>query len=240
MIKRYKEYSVQLVDCRKMQGAVLQLISDDLSRFLPELKIVDYFQSKPDILKDSDYVIVSRNKNGEAIGVLASKWHVAAGFDFLHIMTIFIAEHYQGTALFKRMWGLHFQSVLHDKGFFPEVFSLKTYNPISCSLLRRVARKADAAFYPDFKGKQSDWIKVRVQEIAAILEPTAEFVVESGVIKNGGGLVPQDFYPELPKSAKADIMSYFTNELTAKDRLLCCLFCPNEASGQNILQQFAA
>ncbi len=255
------KYKIYASKPELMTGSVIERISRDLAKALPNLKIGDYFKVKPQIASNSDLVIVSENNNGEAIGLLTSKWYSARSFDFLHIMTIFIADRYQGTRLFKRMWQVHFEQLLRGERGFPSVFSLKTYNPISCALLRRVAAKANAYFYPLTDVDHPGWMTQQVIEIANSIETGAEDVAaglelsrpgsvsnttavhasldtRTGVIAGGGNLVPIDFYPRLPKSSKQDIMSHFLQALTPEDRLLCCLFCPNPAMQRSILEQF--
>ncbi len=257
------DYKIYASKPSLFNGAALEQISRDLAKALPSLKISDYFKAKPEIASNSDLVIVSEDNNGEAIGLLTSKWYSAGSFEFLHIMTIFIADRYQGTKLFKRMWQVHFEELSRSDRGFPSIFSLKTYNPISCSLLRRVAGKAKAYFYPLIDVDHPRWMTQQVIEIANSIETgTSEVFTErdvhspelgsttaqlrasldtrTGVIAGGGNLVPIDFYPRLPKSAKPDIMSHFSESLTPEDRLLCCLFCPETSMKQSILEQFGA
>lgn len=237
----YPNYTVFAAQSKMLEGKILNKIAADLAACLPELKIDDYFRVKPDILAASDHVIVAEDKG--VIAVLAAKWFSSTSFDFLHIMTILVAQQYQGTLLFKRLWKALFADLLKgspERRQFPQAFSLKTYNPISCALIQQVARKTRSEFYPSFGQAMPDWLHKSVQTIASTLEPHSQLDVASGVIKGGANSVPSDFYPQLPKSANATIMAHFASALTPDDRVLCCLFCREPASQQKILQAFEA
>lgn len=236
---QFEGYTIFAAMPQLLKGAIFEQIRNDLRKALPDLKIKEYFKVKQDLLSDSDHVILGENEDGEVIGALASKWYNTSQFSFLHIMTMFVASKHQGTPLFKRMWNAHLSEVLLGGRGFPCVFSLKTYNPISCSLIRQVALRSGAQFYPQLDCDLPKWMEDQVIEISRALEPEATLDLRTGVIRGGGGMVPADFYPAIPKSARRDIMLHFTSRLAAEDRLLCCLFCREPSSQQNILQQFA-
>lgn len=236
----YLNYKVFSVDSIFIDEDVMSVITEDLSKALPQLKMKDYFRVKPKVLNTSDYVTFAQNNENEFIGVLASKIYTLSVISFLHVTTIFIGNKYQGTRLFNHLWHSHFREILQINRDLPQAIVLKTYNPISYSLISKVSKRANSIFYPELSTNiaYSDNIQKQVKEIAETIDPDSIFNFQTGVFKNGAGNVPSDFYPNLPRIACKATMDYFNQYLIPSDRLLCCLFCEDFETQEKVINQF--
>lgn len=214
-------------------------ITDGLTAALPGLKMGTLFTLRRDMFREADLItLVTESAGGTVVGALSSRWCAyPSGGKFLHIMTQFVAERYQGSAAFASSWGGHLTRLFSDWGEFPGLFVLKTYNPIAYCAMRAFTRCPGVTFYPDVKAERQDASTMATAaEVASAISPGHSFIPETGIIRGAGE--PADLYPALPVSRNQRVNDYFAATAVPGDRMLCMLSVPTPEAAGMILGAF--
>ncbi|MCO6005446.1 hypothetical protein NE236_10675 [Actinoallomurus purpureus] len=219
---------------------VEEWIVDGLTEALPALRMRSLFTLRRDMLRDADLITLAvETPRRSVVGALSSRWCTTpAGGGFLHIMTQFVGERRQGDGIaFAGTWGRHIEGIYESTSEFPELWVLKTFNPIVYCAMRGFTRVPDVAFYPDIYAERQDPRIVRTAErVAAIAAPGHTFVPSTGIIRGAGE--PADLYPWLPESRDEKVNDYFAATTLPGDRMLCMLSIPTPEAAETILRMF--
>ncbi|HEU5158455.1 MAG TPA: hypothetical protein VFU43_15780 [Streptosporangiaceae bacterium] len=214
-------------------------ITAGLIASLPTLKMGALFAHRRDMFREADLITVATDTTDRTvIGALSSRWCTTpSGGRFLHILTQFVGERYQGGIAFPRSWGSHFAQLYGDWSQFPDLLVLKTYNPIVYCVMRAFTRVPGVTFYPEIReGRHDPDAAARAVEVAEIVAPDHPFDPATGVISGIGE--PPDLYPALPQSRNAQVNEYFSAYARPGDRILCMLSVPTPDAAGTILDVF--
>lgn len=228
-----------LVPNRALTPDVEDSITTGLIASLPTLKMGTLFAHRRDMFREADLITLATDMNDRTvIGALSSRWCTTpAGGRFLHILTQFVGERYQGGIAFPRSWGSHFAQLYRDWSEFPDLLVLKTYNPIVYCVMRSFTRAPGVTFYPEIREERYDPDAAeRAAAIAKIISPDHAFDPETGVIHGAGD--PPDLYPSLPASRNPKVNEYFAAHARPGDRILCMLNVPTADAAGMILGVF--
>ena len=228
-----------LVPNRALPADVEESITAGLIAALPTLKMGTLFAHRRDMFREADLITLATDMTDRTVvGALSSRWCTTpSGGTFLHILTQFVGERYQGGIAFPRSWGSHFARLYEHWSRFPDLFVLKTYNPIVYCVMRAFTRVPGVTFYPEIRaGRDDPDAAERATEIAKIIAPDHFFDPVSGVIRGIGE--PADLYPALPESRNADVNAYFASCARPGDRMLCMLSVPTPEAAGMILEVF--
>jgi hypothetical protein len=197
---------------------------------LPGLKLRELFELRRDMLLDADFLVAAVDRSRDQIvGLLTSRLvELPPEREFLHIMVQFVGDGYRQGRVFRRSWASHFTRLLAERGRFPEIIVLKTYNPVAYCAMRAFSRHPEIGFYPADAG-----LRALAAEIAGTVSPDHPFDPETGVISGVG--VPVDLYTERPLSSVPEANDYFARHLRPGDRALCVLHVPTPAGQHAIL-----
>ena len=213
-------------------------ISLCLARLLPNLKIESYFKAKPEVILNSDFVVTALNKETfTAVAVLCAKVFTCQQYYFLNIATLLIGQNYQGTKLFNYLWKTLFQSILFIYPTFVDSITLKTYNPVSMSLLFKVGNRAKAGLYPNLENINETEV-LFLEQIVEKLGIHEYLDKQRGIVYGGAVGVPTDFYPKLPAITDQRIIEMFAPPLSPSDRILGCIFMLENHQKLALLKQF--
>jgi hypothetical protein len=234
-----------LVPNRALTPDVEGSITAGLIASLPTLKMRSLFAHRRDMFREADLITVAtettdttETTNRTVVGALSSRWCTTpSGGAFLHILTQFVGERHQGGIAFPRSWGSHFARLYEEWSRFPDLFVLKTYNPIVYCVMRAFTRVPGVTFYPEIReGRHDPYAAERAVEIAEIVAPDHPFDPATGVIRGIGE--PPDLYPALPESRNANVNEYFATVTRPGDRMLCMLSVPTPDAAGMILDVF--
>ena len=228
-----------LVPNRALTADVEDSITAGLIAALPALKMGTLFAHRRDMFREADLITVATDTTDRTVvGALSSRWCTTpSGGASLHILTQFVGERYQGGVAFPRSWGDHFARLYEHWSRFPDLFVLKTYNPIVYCVMRAFTRVPGVTFYPEIRaGRHDPYAVERAVEIAKIIAPDHPFDPATGVIRGIGE--PPDLYPELPESRNAEVNEYFATCARPGDRMLCMLSVPTPDAAGMILDVF--
>jgi hypothetical protein len=228
-----------LVPHRALTPDVEDSITAGLIASLPALKMRTLFDQRRDMFREADLITIATDtKDRTVIGALSSRWCTTpSGGRFLHILTQFVGERYQGGIAFPRSWGSHFARLYGDWSEFPDLLVLKTYNPIVYCVMRTFTRVPGVTFYPEIReGRDDPDAAGRAAEIAKVVAPDHVFAQETGVISGIGD--PPDLYPSLPESRNTKVNEYFARHARPGDRILCMLSVPTPDAAGMILDVF--
>lgn len=211
---------------------------DGLIRALPSLRMAMLFALRKDMFSEADLITAAVAPDGSAVGALSSRWMELSHDDcFLHILTQFVGEDYQGGTMFRDCWAAHLAALAAMERGMPHLFALKTYNPIVFCAMRAFTAIPDVWMYPNLRVAAQEPTAVRLAaEIAALVSPGLSFSPETAVIQGAG--IPPDLYPALPRSADVAVNEYFTAVTQPGDRVLCLLAAPTTAARRAILGTF--
>jgi hypothetical protein len=209
-----------------------------LIKSLPSLRMAALFALRKDMFREADLITAAVGPDGSVIGALSSRWTGLPGDDrFLHILTQFVGEDYQGSSVFRDCWAAHLAVLADAKYGVPGLFVLKTYNPVVFCAMRAFTAIPDVWMYPDLGVKAQEPAAARLAaQVAAIVSPGLAFSPETGTIIGAG--IPRDLYPALPLSADLGVNEYFAAVTRPGDRLLCLLGAPTAAARKAILAAF--
>lgn len=217
----------------------LAWLSRDLAIEMPDYGVSSYFVSKPQVIRNADFVLMAEStESGRIVGILSASWLPGELGDVLFIETLLIGKSWHQTRLTAELWRALFESILEAKRSFPSVIALKTCNPKSFAAMAVFSRLAGTSIYPDLASATvPGGIVNRVKAIAGHVSPDRVFRPETGLIVDGG-LPVNDFYRAMPSSKKSNIQAYFERHVTLNDRLLCCLFIHDDEAARQILRAF--
>jgi hypothetical protein len=230
-----------LVPSRGLTPDVEEWIVDGLVAALPGLKMETLFALRRDMFREADLItLATEPSGGTVVGALSSRWCAyPSGGEFLHILTQFVGERYQGGAAFAGSWGGHFTRLYSEWSRFPGLFVLKTYNPIVYCAMRAFTRVPGVTFYPDVRlARQDEPTMEMAEQVAAAISPDHVFIPETGIIRGAGE--PRDLYPALPESKNQRVNDYFAATTVPGDRMLCMLSVPTPEAAGMILGAFGA
>jgi len=228
-----------LVPHRALTADLEDSITAGLIASLPTLKMRTLFAQRRDMFREADLITLATDTTDRTvIGALSSRWCTTpSGGRFLHILTQFVGERYQGGIAFPRSWGSHFAQLYRDWSEFPDLLVLKTYNPVVYCVMRAFTRVPGVTFYPEIRDERHDpGAADRAGGIAKIIAPDHAFDPETGVIRDVGD--PPDLYPSLPESRNPKVNEYFALHARPGDRILCMLSVPTADAGGMILDVF--
>jgi|SRR5580658_624854 hypothetical protein len=214
-------------------------LTSGLIRSLPSLRMAALFALRRDMFRDADLITAAVGHDGSAIGALSSRWTGGLSGDesFLHILTQFVGEDYQGSPVFRDCWGAHLAALARSERGVPGLFVLKTYNPIVFCAMRAFTFIPGVWMYPDIRLKTQQSAAAQLAaEVAAIVSPGCAFSPETAVIAGAG--IPADLYPDLPPSADLAVNEYFAAATRPGDRVLCLFGAPTMATRRAILGAF--
>ncbi|GAA4601673.1 hypothetical protein GCM10023195_04540 [Actinoallomurus liliacearum] len=229
-----------LAPSRGLAPDVEEWIVDGLTEALPALRMRSLFDLRRDMFRDADLITLAVEGSGRSVvGALSSRWCTTpAGGRLLHIMTQFVGERRQGDGIaFAGTWGRHLEGVYGQTAEFPDLWVLKTFNPIVYCAMRSFTRVPGVTFYPDVDAERQDpRIVRRAERVAATVAPGHSFSSSTGVIRGAGE--PADLYPWLPESREEKVNDYFAATTLPGDRMLCMLGVPTPEAAATILQIF--
>jgi hypothetical protein len=238
-VRWFPEYALGHLTRKRAPGPdETQRIAKGLVAAMSGYKVEGYFEAKPTILSDIDHLVVAITyETGEAVAVLATRWHDLPDASFLHLSTILIGNRYQKTHLIKRMFASLYLGLKTQPKGLPCFVVLKTYNPISYQALWLFTRIPGVRIHPDIpRGVCHPDLDQLAPSIAGLLNPGLTLQRETGAIRGGAGGVPLDFYPSLPRIRNQAVYEYFSRYLTPADRLLGILSISTEEAQQRILK----
>lgn len=222
----YHKYYILAYKKNKFSREINDFVSKSLSLGMPNYKISDYFNAKPNILIDSDWIFVAHDINTrQAIGVLSIRWIDGKYFkNSINIKTILIATRFQRTQLIRHFFSCMLKA-LYTENRLVDSFSIKTTNPISYMSLKIFSRIPDTYFFPNILNPEGNNINFLViKEMAGIISPNQFYSIEKSIYLNGNGGVPNDFYPQFPISKCSYTNNYFKEHVWPNNRLLAILF----------------
>jgi len=237
----FDDYRLVCVTSRdRLTADAERWIVECLVRAMPELKMREYFAAKRNWFSEFDFLVLAVERGGnDIVGLMASRWQLLNGAEYLHISTIFIAERYRRSGLIKHMSALHMHSVYQGERGFPRLVALKTCNPTAFSCLRMFSALDGVRFYPRIAGRDQDRELMQIaSRVAAQLCPDLPFCCQTAVIRNAS--VPLGFYRELPVSRNAGVNRYFDQHLTPDDRVLCLLSLSQAKTPREVLRILGA
>ncbi len=225
---------------RGLAPDVEQWIVDGLTEALPALRMRSLFDLRRDMLREADLITLAVETPGRSVeGALSSRWCTTpAGGRLLHIMTQFVGERRQGDGVaFAGMWGRHLEGIYGSTSEFPELWVLKTFNPIVYCAMRSFTRVPGVTFYPDVDAERQDpEITRRAVQVAEVVAAGHAFVPWTGIIRGAGE--PADLYPWLPESREEKVNDYFAATTLPGDRMLCMLSVSTPAAAATIMEIF--
>ncbi len=221
-------------------------LKNGLIKAFPDLKMVEYFAAKTNWFNEYDHLIYCvEDSSGDIVGLLAARWLELAATDnspavrFVQATTQFIVPRWQGTSMLRNIWGRFLSLAPCSNRGFPELFVLKTCNPLAFRPMHTFARIPGIEVYPQIDGSpQAHAMAVMAKRIADRVCPDQKFDVDTGVISDIS--TPPDFYPQLPEGKPGSLISYyFHSHLTCADRLLCITHLKTERARSIVLNAFA-
>lgn len=230
------ELILNCIDGTYFTTSKLTEISSSLSELLPHLKIADYFITKPEVIMKSQYVVTASQTSGKIVAILTGNVIECSSRTFLNVGTLLIGGPYQGTRLFVSLWQTLFQTILQTYPHFVDALGIKTYNPISMSILLKVAKRSQATVYP--KDALNVDQEIFMNTLIKVLGLKEKIDMKRGIIFGGAVGVPTDFYPYLPNIQNPSIKAMFASPLTSNDRLFGCLLMFSSVQKHALLQQF--
>lgn len=234
----YKNYYIFAYQRGDFSLELSQCVADDLALNMPLYKIEDYFLAKPNILVDSDWVFIAHDiHTHQVIGVLSINWIQGKLFsDSINIKTILIAPSFQKTQLIRHFFASMLK-VLQVRNGKPNSFSIKTTNPVSYMALRIFSRISDTQLYPDILKPNLNKIDVSiVKEMAKCVSPDQAYCLATSLYLNGGGRVPDDFYPVFPESKSSVVNHYFKEHVWPNNRLFAILFIDTDNARNELMR----
>jgi hypothetical protein len=193
----------------------------------PEYRLAVYFTVKGDVFGAADHVVVARQEgDGSVLGILTASERSCRVGRFLHVEMNLITSTYQRRGLLLPLWRIMLTRLVQGPDGFPELFAIKTYNPMVYSSFEVVARLSGASLYPTLPATtghpdEQPLATDVATEVAATLSPETPFDPATGVLHGAG--VPRDFYAALPATNKREVYDYFADHLEPGDRLLILL-----------------
>lgn len=205
-----------------------------LERNLPHHKIGAYFSLKGAMLH-GDHKHAFAEENGECIGLAAASYRRFRDREFLYIETLLVSEEHHGSPVTGQLLTALFGGIVEERGEFPDLIAMKTYNARAYVLMRAFAGPGSGTvFYPELDRDNSGPTKGIATEIAGALGGGFEFDATHGVVLGGGGQVPGDFWPSFPATRDELVNDFFRRHLTPRDRLLCFIDASTEEAKRSI------
>ncbi|MFF9808954.1 GNAT family N-acetyltransferase [Streptomyces coeruleorubidus] len=201
---------------------------------MPHHKIGAYFSVKGAMLH-GDHRHALAEEDGECIGLAAASYRSSRTRDFLYIETLLVSEDHQGSPVTGQLLAALFGGIVKERGEFPDLIAMKTYNARAYVLMRSFVEPGSGAlFYPEVDRDNSAAAEEMAAEIAEALGAGFDFDATHGVVPGGGGEVPGDFWPHFPASRDDRVNEFFRRHLTPQDRLLCFIDSSTAESKRSI------
>ena len=216
-------------DCLVSDGLFLT-IKADLAAEMPNYKLPEYLEAKPETVTGTKQLIVCYHKTRQRIvGVITGSLYTSRHFEYYNIVTILISTQLQKTKLTTIMLRYLFESIVAFYKQFPRYFAIKTLNPVSYCMMRTFARVSDSEMYPvlenvDTSSELSEIAKI----IAGQLSGSLIYDADISVIRNASGGVPDDFYVPRPLSKDPMVNAFFNSSMAPADRMLCVIDLKDE------------
>lgn len=215
-----------------------KMIISDLYNGLDGYDVFQYFGSQPNIFHDYDHVVVAKDLENKAIGLIGSKWFESSEIKFIYIWTAIVVNEYQKTNLIHEMT-MHMLTEAFLKKGFTNFIVTKTYNPTVYKLFFTYSKMFQhAGIYPDIlQDIAADSIRNIVDKVAALVFPKLKFDKKTGRVIGGQSVLAPNFFPNLPYCNNIDIYNYFKSNLTPDDQILTILYIP-DAEKQTYVTKF--
>lgn len=207
---------------------------------MPRHKLAIYFAAKRYMFASSDFVVFAFDDAGAPAGLLMAKWYLCARCRrFLNLETLLIAERHQRSRLTHRMLAQLFAAVMQQGEDFPDYITMKTYTPRSYNIMNIFARNgfAGVRMYPQLDVAAQDiHMATLASDMAAVLAPDLAFDASCGVVRQGAGVIDDDFWPAWPRTRMDNINTFFRDHVGSHDRMLCLIHVPGAAAKEQVCQ----
>jgi hypothetical protein len=210
---------------------------NELAEQMPGHRVHDYFRAKPEVLQAMDVVSTASDRlTRRYCGLMSATW-IPERPGTLMLYTILVADAYQrGRTTFLLLQDVLSHALCDEERVLQRVV-LKTAHPRSYRTMELFESLPGAEFFPSRRHGNSDAVRREARDIAGLLHPGQAFDDVSGVIADAAGLVPNDFYPELPVSSDVDINAMFRHRVGLRHRMLCVLELPCEDSRAQLVER---
>jgi hypothetical protein len=211
---------------RVLQPDVQQRIVATLQEAMPAYNIRQYFERQPTIFSDYHALVVAV-RDDRALGILGGKWFDLEERRIFYVWTAFVGDEHRGRRLFGEMMGLLLGA---GSDSFPDLLSLKTFNPRVYQLIAPFGRVPGVRFYPRLADPVQDpaMVDLAIRALRRMF-PKLSLVPEIALVPGGQQSVGIEVFPNMPRAADPVVRAHFEKHVTAADQIFVILETPDPA-----------
>ncbi|WP_315708213.1 hypothetical protein [Brenneria uluponensis] len=221
-------------DANYVEQAITQL-----ALAMPQYKVTNYFMAKPETISNTDFCLFCYDKKtNNCCGFLSCNIITVAGKTCVMLYTLLISERCHGTRVTFCILQSLFSVLSKKVGLDYKYIILKTVNPRSFKIISSFSDIDNAVFFPRISLGNDYELSKFSTELANYLHPGYEYNKDNGIVYNASGLVPSDFYQEMPLCRDNTINVFFLNNMTLVDRMICILYLPDANARTQLYSRF--